>query len=124
VVRRRIEVSTVSGVVVLALHGDHDVFAVDGIRFALDQQLQPGSRLIVDLGSTSFIDSSVLRELVRAQDRARSQGATIRFVLPEDAGHIARRLIEVAHFHEYLAIDADLDAALRYVTTASSAEDR
>ncbi|HXJ65973.1 MAG TPA: STAS domain-containing protein, partial [Actinomycetota bacterium] len=60
--------------IVLELSGDLDMAAVDGAETRLRAALasQPG-RLVVDLSAVTFLDSSGIRLLLRADELARGR---------------------------------------------------
>ena len=52
-------------IVVLVLHGEHDLSTAPDVRAAVDEAVSSGRDVIVDLAQTEFIDSSILGVLVR-----------------------------------------------------------
>ncbi len=51
-------------IVVLVLHGEHDLSTAPDVRAAVDEALASGRDVVVDLERTEFIDSSILGVLV------------------------------------------------------------
>lgn len=69
--------------VVLAVGGDVDLAAADGLWDGLREALQPGVRVVADLANVTFLDSTGLRVLVRAeQTSADLDGAEFELAAP------------------------------------------
>ncbi|MGD0554612.1 MAG: STAS domain-containing protein [Streptosporangiaceae bacterium] len=75
----------------VALSGEADVTNSDQLRNLLDTEVakQP-SNLIVDLAGVSFMDSSALHALLRANRALDRQGGVLALVAPQEA--VARML--------------------------------
>lgn len=71
--------------VVVQLSGDLDMAAVDGAEARLRAALatEPG-RLVVDLSAVTFLDSSGIRLLLRADELARKSGVELAITRPPD----------------------------------------
>jgi stage II sporulation protein AA (anti-sigma F factor antagonist) len=64
--------------VVIAVRGEIDLATAEQFREIIDEAILPGARLVIDLASTSFIDSTGLGVLAWAQAHlADSSGAVI-----------------------------------------------
>ncbi|HEX3330883.1 MAG TPA: STAS domain-containing protein [Gaiellales bacterium] len=88
---------------VVALEGEHDLSTAQGLRRECDRIFELGTCLVVDLTSATFIDSSILRELVESQRRADSEeGEGFAVVAP--AGSAAAKVFEMVGAREILAI--------------------
>ena len=55
---------------VVELGGEHDLATVGKLHTTLETIFAQGTTVVLDLSSTTFIDSSILGELVSAQQRA------------------------------------------------------
>ena len=89
-----------SGVLVLRLHGELDAVGQKLFDQILDQTLsRRPAQLDLDLSGLAFIDSTGIRCLLRAKDRARAADITIRF---RDANEHVRRPIEVLGLSDLL----------------------
>jgi len=75
----------------VALSGEADVTNSDQLRNLLDAEVakQPG-HLVVDLAGVSFMDSSALHALLRANRALDRQGGVLSLVAPQEA--VARML--------------------------------
>jgi anti-anti-sigma factor len=58
--------------------------------------------VIIDLTQVSFLDSSGLNALVKAQRRLGTRGIALRIVSPSN--HIVRRVFQIAHLEDELTI--------------------
>jgi len=76
---------------VVELSGEHDLSTVGDLRESLEAIFAQGTLVVIDLSAATFIDSSILGELVRAQRRVdRDSGEQLAVVAP--AGGFAARL--------------------------------
>lgn len=75
-----------------------DIANADGLRVALLGAAAMGyATVVVDLSKTDLCDSSALRELERAQLRARAEGGELRLVAP---GARLRRIFDLVGMHK------------------------
>jgi len=70
------------GTVVIALLGDWDFAQSAELRERLDALTSPA--LVVDLRETTFLDSTILSVIVRAERRLSRDGGNVSIRLPED----------------------------------------
>lgn len=79
---------------VVELEGEHDLSNVGGFQALLAGIFAQGTTVVVDLSGVTFLDSSVLRELIRAQQRVDANpGEELAIVAPRDG--VAARLIDL-----------------------------
>jgi anti-anti-sigma factor len=86
-----VTVRGLSGVHIVALHGELDVVSADGLADALVEEA--GSTLVVDLSDLTFIDSTGIGALVTARNRILADGQG-QLVLSRPGG-IVRRALEI-----------------------------
>ena len=100
-----------AGAVVLALTGEIDVAAAAVVRerFAAALARRPLA-VVVDMAEVTFVDSSALRELLRADAAMRAAGT--RFV-PAALPPVVARLLDLTRARELLDVAPSVDAALR-----------
>jgi len=101
-----------AGVVVLALAGELDLAAAPALRRRIDEA---EGALVLDFAETAFLDSAVLKELLRARAELSARG--VRFVLAALTPPV-RRLLELTRTAELFEIAADAGEAVRSVRTA------
>jgi len=77
---------------------------------------------VVDVGGTDFIDSSLVRNLLVADRRAREQGKVFR--LQMGTAPIIRRVLELSGVVETLSIAHTRDEALESVNVEPSVKSR
>jgi anti-anti-sigma factor len=88
------------GVKVVHVTGDLDLSTVPAFDAELEQSA--GARhLVIELADCTFIDSSALRALVRAQKRTIEEGGTLAIVAPSQP---ARRVLEVASLDRFVPV--------------------
>lgn len=91
--------------VTVALTGELDLASAVDFEKTVDEVLGAGPEAVmVDLESLSFMDSSGLLALLRLEEAARKQGATLTFARPTEA---VRRIFDLAGAHERLRILED-----------------
>jgi anti-anti-sigma factor len=74
---------TVNGRPALRVIGELDVSTVAHLAAYVDDELSSGARaLVIDLGSTVFMDSSGARQLVRTAKQAAAAGTSLQVVCP------------------------------------------
>lgn len=86
----------------LALAGELDAYATETVERALGA-LSASADAAVDVSGVTFVDSAVLRVLVRQSERLVSQGGRLRLVRPSPA---LRRLIELSGLRSAFTLDA------------------
>jgi anti-sigma B factor antagonist len=82
---------------IVELTGEHDLTTAAGLREQLDAIFATGTCVVIDLSAATFIDSSILSELVAAQRRVeRDPGEQLAIVAP--TGGFVARLFEQVGF--------------------------
>jgi anti-anti-sigma factor len=93
---------------VIALEGELDLAAAPELRKRFDDF--DGETLVLDFARATFIDSAVLKELLRGREELASRGT--RLVLAGVPAPI-RRLLDLTRTSELFEDAPDLDAALK-----------
>lgn len=89
---------------VLAVAGDLDLATVPVLRAHVDRVLEGEvQHLLVDLSSTSFVDSTGCSELAKAAKRGAAVGVPVALVVPP-ANWRVRRVIDFMQFGELLPV--------------------
>jgi anti-anti-sigma factor len=84
-----LRVNAEGSITTIAVAGELDVAATDGVLDRLEAELARGpSGVVVDLSELAFIDSTGLRALLQARDLCARHGARMSIV--EARGHVAR----------------------------------
>ena len=81
------------GVMLVVLAGEHDLETAAELDATLVGGLESCSRLVVDLDAAEFIDSSTIRVLCVAKERADRQGCQFSLVLGETAPVVENALL-------------------------------
>jgi anti-anti-sigma factor len=100
--------TTAGGAAVLVLEGELDLAAAPLLRARVDELEAPA--LVLDFSGATFIDSAVLKELLRA--RAELAGRDTRLVLAGVPPPI-RRLLDLTRTSELFDDAPDVESALR-----------
>ena len=82
-----------SSVAQVVLGGEHDLSTADRLSTVLTQTLEECSHLVVDLGSTDFIDSTTIGVLIATKGRA--DASERRFNLLLGTAPIVERVLEI-----------------------------
>jgi len=96
---------------VVALRGDHDLSSVGDLADALEQAASSPS-MIVDLSSTSFIDSAVLGALISSHREAAAESRRWALVIGNGSGAGVRRILELTGLDGVMPVYADVGDAL------------
>lgn len=94
-------------VALFALAGELDLACAQELRGAMEAA--DGRRVVLDLEEVTFIDSSVLKELLRANARLSEGGHALVLVAPQQA---VQRLLDLTRTGEMFTIAPDRDSAL------------
>lgn len=94
---------------VLSVHGELDLHEAPELHDRIGAAIDRGARLIVvDLTDVTFIDSMALGVLLRAVNRLRPQGGSLRLVVPNPN---LRRIFELSVLDRVFTLDATRDQA-------------
>jgi anti-anti-sigma factor len=105
---------------VVGLHGEHDLSTVADLRGELTAIFAQGATVVVDLSEATFIDSSVLSELILVQRRVENdQDRQLAIVAPR--GRFPARVIDMADSARLFAIFERRGDALRWANTGAGA---
>jgi anti-sigma B factor antagonist len=96
----------------VTLQGEHDLTNSDRLRAELTAIFAYGTTVIVDLSAATFVDSSIVQELVAAQERiADVPTEQLAIVAPKDG--FPRRVLDLLQTDGVLRIVETRDDALR-----------
>jgi anti-anti-sigma factor len=101
--------STTGGIVVLALRGELDMAAAPTLRARLEPPADAPA-LVLDLSEAAFVDSAVLKEMLRARDElaARGVGLVLAAVSPP-----VQRLLDLTRTSGLFAHAPDVETAVK-----------
>jgi anti-anti-sigma factor len=99
---------------VVDLGGDHDLSTVGELHCTLEAIFAQGTTVVLDVAGMTFLDSSVLKELILAQRRADSDpNNQLVIVAPSDG--VAARLIALVDAGRLFALFESRAAALQAI---------
>ncbi|HYE94519.1 MAG TPA: STAS domain-containing protein [Terriglobales bacterium] len=105
-----IEVKDAGKITVVAPRGDVDMAVADQVRQRLTGLVDQGrARLVLDLASVMYIDSSGLGALVAAMKHARAAGGDIKVCMLESD---VRALFEMTRLNKVIAVHATRQEAV------------
>lgn len=98
-----LQFSRQDGHVIVAVHGELDAFSAPTLRERLSDliECQGNLSLVVDLGSTTFIDSSGLAVLAKAHTWLQARGGELRLARPRRS---AIKVLEITGLSRMLTI--------------------
>lgn len=106
-----ITVNHEGGVVIVTLHGEHDIATAPEVRQALDRAMELGDGIVVDLTPARFVDSTILGVLISARDRARERELGFAALQGSGSEPGVRRILDVTGLVPLLPVVGTLDAA-------------
>jgi anti-anti-sigma factor len=95
--------------VVVELRGEHEAYTATKLERELDNLLDEGYGIVIDLSHASFIDSKTAGLLLAAHRRAEDKGSEFRVVLGDGTGWAVRRLLDVTGLGAVLDVAETLD---------------
>jgi anti-sigma B factor antagonist len=110
----QIDVDENGGATVVVASGELDAFVAGDLDEAFASTSQ-APRIVVDLQSVSFMDSTALGILVRAVRAVDARAGEVRVLLPKGT---ARRIFEITTLDRVLPISESLGDALAELTPA------
>jgi anti-sigma B factor antagonist len=112
---------TDSGIAILSISGEHDLNTAPQLRQRLEEQMDAGTGVVVDLTKASFVDSSILGVILEGARRSADSG--IGFAVAQATGAQAvSRVLEVTGLRAELPVHASREDALQAATTGSTGE--
>lgn len=93
-----------------AMSGEFDLTCAPDLRAEVDAAAAgPAQRLVLDISQVEFMDSSMLKELLRANAELSAAGSQLVLVAPQPP---VQRLLELTRTGELFAVVADRAEAL------------
>jgi len=86
---------TAGDVVVVVVEGEHDIYTAPTLRERLDEALERGNGLVIDLTGATFVDSSVLGALLDARRRALDAGKGYVVCVGETVEPAVQRILDI-----------------------------
>ena len=102
-----------SGVSVVVVHGEHDVYTAPSLREQLSTLVEDGSPVVVDLSPATFIDSSILGVLLGGLRRAREHESGFALVIGDSSEPTVRRIFEVTGLFPVFPVFGTRDEAVK-----------
>jgi anti-anti-sigma factor len=99
-------------VVIVVVSGEHDIYTAPTLRERLDEALQRGGGLVIDLTGATFVDSSVLGALLDARRRALEDGRGFVVCVGDSVEPGVRRILDVTGLVPVLPVVNGRDAAI------------
>jgi anti-sigma B factor antagonist len=108
-------------VIVVAIEGEHDIYTAPALRERLDEALEHGGGVVVDLTRATFVDSSVLGALLDARRRALEAGQGFVVCVGDTVEAGVRRILDITGLVPVLPVIEGRDAAIEAARSAGSA---
>ena len=102
--------SRLADALVVEVVGEVDMATAPKLGQAINSVLSGTSRVVVDLSSVTFLDSTALNALVQCQRELAEREIVFAVVSPKD--RVVRSVFKITHLTESLRVADSLDAAL------------
>lgn len=112
----RVAVESSAGLAVVEAGGELDAYTAGDLRAALAEAMAC-SRVVVDLGSASFLDSTALGVVIRAMRDIDEAGGVALVVLPRGP---ARRIFEITTLDKVLPLADSRDDAIERLAAGAA----
>jgi anti-anti-sigma factor len=110
-----LEIEEAPGVVVFVLRGEHDLSTQTDLREQIDQALDAGRSVVIDLSRVDFIDSTVLATILHGHRRATTgddgRGHGLAVVASPGAKFVAR-MLSLVRIDDHVAVHLSRDSAI------------
>jgi anti-anti-sigma factor len=103
---------TAGDVLVVVIEGEHDIYTAPTLRERLDESLDRGGGVVVDLTGATFVDSSVLGALLDARRRAHEADQGFVVCIGEQVEPGVRRILDITGLVPVLPVVNGRDEAL------------
>jgi anti-sigma B factor antagonist len=100
------------GVVIVTLEGEHELYGALKLQKKLESLIDEGLAVVIDLTSTTFLDSSVVSVLLRSSDRARTTRTSFAIVLDESSSESVLRTFAITGLDRILPVVPNRETAL------------
>jgi anti-sigma B factor antagonist len=104
---------TESGIALLDLEGEHDIYTAPRLRERLGELLESAPGVVVDLSSATFVDSSILGALLNGRQRALEQKKGFAVCLAAHSHTAVRRVFDMTGLSETLPVLPELEQAIQ-----------
>src|SRR3954462_3547963 len=99
-------------VVVVVVEGEHDIYTAPTLRERLDEALERGGGVVVDLTGATFVDSSVLGALLDARRRALDADQGYVVCVGEQVEPGVQRILDITGLVPVLPVVGDRSQAI------------
>lgn len=107
-----IEIRELTGGVVIALRGDHDLSTKPQLVAALARlRREPQAAIVLDLRQCTFVDSTIIGTILASRRRVSSHERNVSVVLPDDTSYVYRAL-SVIGLRDLVPAHVSVEAAL------------
>ena len=107
------------GPVVLTVQGEHDLHTAPELRRRIDELIESGEPIVVDLSPATFVDSSILGVLLDGRRRA-TEGEIAFTVAQADGAVAVSRVLQVTGLRSELPVHDTLEQALSAAARAEA----
>ena len=104
---------TAGDVVVVVVEGEHDIYTAPTLRERLDEALERGGGVVIDLTGATFVDSSVLGALLDARRRALDAGKGYVVCVGETVEPGVQRILDITGLVPVLPVVSGRDEAIK-----------
>jgi anti-sigma B factor antagonist len=102
---------TDNGIAIVSISGEHDLNTAPQLRQRLEEQIDAGGGVVVDLTNASFVDSSILGVILEGARRSADTGVGFA-VMQADGAQAVSRVLEITGLRAELPVHASREEAL------------
>jgi anti-sigma B factor antagonist len=113
---------TADDVTVVVVEGEHDIYTAPTLRDRLDEALERGGGVVVDLTGATFVDSSVLGALLEARRRAHEAGLAYVVCVGDQVEPSVRRILDITGLVPVLPVVIGREAAIETARSDGSGD--
>ena len=100
-------------VVVVVVEGEHDIYTAPTLRERLDEALERGGGVVIDLTGATFVDSSVLGALLDARRRALESAQGFVVCVGDTVEPGVQRILDITGLVPVLPVVSGRDEAIQ-----------
>lgn len=113
---------TPGDVMVVVVQGEHDIYTAPTLRDRLDDALERGGGIVVDLTGATFVDSSVLGALLDARRRAHEAGQGFVVCVGDQVEPGVRRILDITGLVPVLPVVTGREQAIQAARSDGSGD--
>ncbi|MCE3267053.1 MAG: metal transporter substrate-binding protein [Solirubrobacterales bacterium] len=100
----------------VSVRGEHDLNTAPGLRNRLEELIDSGTPILIDLSPASFVDSSILGVILDCRRRAQEAGVGFSVASADGTGAV-ERVLEITGLRAELPVHDEIETAAEEAAT-------